>query len=177
MIERLENFLSAALEQKICDVLCSDKFPWYFNDSIVNANSHVLTAFQFTHVFFKQEKGWVSSSSPLIQAMLQEACIKLGISVDQVVRIKANLMTLSGHGPDISNIHQDCTEEGSMSLLYYVNDSDGNTIILDKPRQYIVQQIPPKRNAAIFFDSRTWHSSCPPIRNKRRVVINTILKV
>lgn len=177
MINQIENLLSEPLAVDIRNALMSDLFPWYFNDSVVNENSKVLSAFQFTHVFFKQEKGWVSSFSPLVQAMLHEAGIKLGISVDQVVRIKANLMTLSGYGPHISNIHQDCTEEGSMSLLYYVDDSDGNTIILDKEKQYIVQQVPPKRNATIFFDSRTWHSSSPPQKNKRRVVINTVLKV
>jgi hypothetical protein len=32
-------------------------------------------------------------------------------------------------------------------------------------------------NSAVWFDSKTWHKSSPPITNKQRVVINFILEV
>ena len=180
MIAQIKEFLPSNLAGEIQKVLLSDEFPWYFNNFIANQNLASATSFQFTHLFFSQEKGWSSDASPLIQAMLHVAESKMGFSITGLVRVKANLLTLSGNGPSPLDIHRDMMmapkelEGKHKSLLYYVDDFDGNTLIFDENRENLVQQITPKFNSAILFDSRTWHSSSPPMQNKRRVVINSI---
>jgi hypothetical protein len=176
MIEIHDDFLPNQLAIDVREALLSDNFPWYFGDSIV-FNYDCPTAFQFTHSFYTENSGWKSSCSPLIQSMLYVAQSKLNIPINNIIRIKANLLTLTGYPADPSNIHRDTDKENCRSLIYYVDDYDGNTLILDDKKENIIQQITPKKNSAIFFDSNTWHSSSPPMKNKRRVVINTILKV
>ena len=73
-------------------------------------------------------------------------------------------------------IHLDKPSKGYMSLLYYVNDSDGDTIFFDKNIR-MIKRVNPKKNRAILFDSNILHAGSNPIKSKKRIVINTIFKM
>ena len=72
--------------------------------------------------------------------------------------------------------HQDQPEhQDTWIFLYYVNDSDGDTIIFDgvgPPDLEIRERITPKANSGVFFSNKFWHASSNPIRTNRRVNIN-----
>ena len=71
--------------------------------------------------------------------------------------------------------HQDQPEHrDTWIFLYYVNDSDGDTIIFDgePPNVEIRQRITPKANSGVFFSNKYWHASSNPISPNRRVNIN-----
>lgn len=181
MIKQIQNVLPNRLAQDIREILLSPYFPWYFNDEISGPNQNSQTSFQFIHGIYKQDNGWTSDPDGLFHSMLYLAEDKLQFSLENIIRMKANLLTMSSHSPAQSDIHQDveiATEDndGYLSLLYYVDDSDGDTLIFDRAQENIIQRITPKFNSAILFDSTIWHSSSPPLKNKRRVVINTIMK-
>ena len=67
-------------------------------------------------------------------------------------------------------------------MLYYVNESDGNTIILKQryPFAYnkvsglttgeVLQEITPKKGRVIMFDGAQFHSSTVPTKNLRCVI-------
>jgi hypothetical protein len=67
-------------------------------------------------------------------------------------------------------------------LLYYVNDSDGDTFMFNEkytpgdeevPLDYTLnQRVTPKKNRAIVFDGLTYHNSSKPVKNTSRYVIN-----
>lgn len=176
MIEQIPDFLPPSLAAEINETLLSDTFPWFFNNEITNGNIESLNSFQFTHNFYRFDHGWNSSWSPLVQAMLHIAELKLGVNPKNAYRIKANLLTLSFPEQDESFMHQDSLEYGFKSLLYYVEDSDGDTLIADELNKKVTQKITPKKNSAVFFDSNIWHSSSRPKMQKRRVVINSIFR-
>jgi hypothetical protein len=177
MIEQLYNFLPPSLEKDLRETLQSDDFPWYFNDSIAYPNPNSITAFQFTHSFFLHGKGWESSWSAMPQALIYVAQAKLNFQLKEITRIKANLQPLAYWDSSPVNVHKDSLLPNSMSLLYYVDDSDGDTLIFDDTKENVIQRITPKRNSAIFFDSNIWHSSSPPKEHKRRIVINAVLQL
>jgi hypothetical protein len=109
---------------------------------------------------------------------LYVAELKLKEKIKGIVRIKANLNSQNSLTNPVDNIHQDIIADGNfMSLLYYVMDSDGDTLFFDDDKKTVVDRITPQENKAVWFDSKTWHCSSPPIENKRRVVINFILEV
>ena len=93
-------------------------------------------------------------------------------------RIKSNLcFNVSGYKKtNYQPIHLDKPSKGYMSLLYYVNDSDGDTIFFDKNIK-MTKRVNPKKNRAILFDSNILHSGSNPIKSKKRIVINTIFKM
>lgn len=173
----LDNFLPPSLHEIIKSELTSEFFPWYFNDSIAYENSSGNN-FQFTHTFYADQtpkSNWFGT----VQAMIFVLESKLNVKLKGILRIKANLNPQNPLLDPLENVHQDCTGNNFMTLLYYVNDSDGDTLIFDDDRKTIVDRITPQENKAIWFDSKIWHTSSPPIKNKnkRRIVINFILEV
>jgi hypothetical protein len=64
-----------------------------------------------------------------------------------------------------------------VSLLYYVKDSDGDTVLYKDDKKTELMRVQPKANRAVIFDSRTWHTGELPVKNQTRIVINCILEV
>ena len=59
--------------------------------------------------------------------------------------------------------------------LYYVNDSDGDTIFYDNSKTTEIKRVTPKKGRIAFFDGSIPHCSTSP-STQSRVVINTTFK-
>ena len=68
--------------------------------------------------------------------------------------------------------HQDTENNGDTSMIYYVNDSDGNTVFFEN--NTIVNRITPKQGDIVLFPSNLWHASCNPSKNAERIVLNVV---
>ena len=60
-------------------------------------------------------------------------------------------------------------------ILFYLNDSDGDTYFYDKEHK-IIDSVTPKGNRAVLFDGSILHSSSKPIEFAKRIVLNINLK-
>jgi hypothetical protein len=103
---------------------------------------------------------------------------KHGIEIKEILRIKANILSKTDKQNHIHPPHVDMTTP-HMVLLYYVNDSDGDTVIFDQSYHSeeiseltINRTISPKAGAAVFFDGLKYHSSSSPKNAKERIVLN-----
>jgi hypothetical protein len=119
-----------------------------------------------------------SSIHDLGSNILHTFAKKHGIEVKEILRIKANILNKTDKQNHIHPPHVDMTTP-HMVLLYYVNDSDGDTVIFDQkyddgevPRLTVNRAISPKAGAAILFDGLTYHSSSSPQYAEKRIVIN-----
>jgi len=56
-------------------------------------------------------------------------------------------------------------------LLYYITDSDGDTIFFEDDKKTEIQRVSPKKGRAVFFDGSIFHSSSVPSKT-HRIVIN-----
>ncbi len=84
--------------------------------------------------------------------------------------------------------HCDWSDTTCKTILFYLDDSDGNTIFFNEPicknfyddintRKFtIFQQNTPKRNSALVFDSNLLHAARPPIKYESRSILNIILQ-
>jgi hypothetical protein len=113
---------------------------------------------------------------PLIYALEE----KTGVIAKEVYRIRVALTTTVGkpvqHFP-----HVDLNKPHKV-LLYYVNDSDGDTFMFNEtyspededllPNLTLKERVEPKRNRAILFDGLTYHNSSSPVNNNERYIIN-----
>ena len=76
--------------------------------------------------------------------------------------------------------HTDDPDSETESIIYYVNDSDGDTVIFnEKPPAKdlsIKHKVSPKQGRLLFFDSSYYHSSTPPRNTDIRLVLNIAFK-
>ena len=70
-------------------------------------------------------------------------------------------------GPDI--VHTD-QEEPHWVCLYYVNDSDGDTILFEDDGKIEIQRVSPKKGRVLFFDGSLKHCSSRPVKNTRCII-------
>jgi hypothetical protein len=167
----IEDLLPQSYKKEMQDALLGDIFPWYFNKNITNVEK---SSPQFTHTFYRNNQ-IESSAFNLIKPMVYFIEDKTNTSFKKIERIKANLRTNTIDANYESNIHKDMEKDTYKSFVYYVNDSDGDTLFFDENNN-IIKSVTPKENSGIFFNSNINHTSQPPILNDCRVVINFIFE-
>jgi hypothetical protein len=177
----IEKLLPQELEDTVHKVLMGKTFPWNWNCENIISKTPDKDIFQMTHVFLLARKIW-SKHYNLVNMIIGVFVEKTGVKVKRVVRIKANLIPNIAHDPEsLDNlIHTDVDldREGKyVSMVYYVTDSDGDTVVFEDDKQTVRTTSPPIKGNCIWFDSKTYHRSCVPKHHKRRVVINFILEV
>ena len=103
---------------------------------------------------------------------------KANIEVKEISRIRLGLSVSTGkevqHYPHVDEY------EPHYVLLYYVNDSDGDTFMLNEmyqegvnPKDFTVKErVTPKKNRAVIFDGLRYHHSSNPVNNSLRFVVN-----
>lgn len=141
---------------------------------------------QFTHYVLLN--GQNSPALQLIKPVMYFVEKKLNWSVSDVGRIKINSMTRNGPNFTSNNYnipHVDMPGPGLLSMVYYVNDSDGDTFLFNEfqdnknniTKLSLKQRVTPKKGRAVIFDSNRFHASSNPIANPARFVINFTFKL
>jgi hypothetical protein len=110
------------------------------------------------------------------------------IDKDKLDRIKFNILikNIQYKNNNYNVPHVDGLSK--ISILYYVNDSDGDTFFFNKiqskdssyepnDKLEIIKRVAPKKNTLVVFDASIYHASSNPTTHNERVVINmTFLK-
>lgn len=73
-------------------------------------------------------------------------------------------------------------EVPSWSIVYYLNDSDGDTVIFNEmytdkttPLKLTVKErVSPKKNRAVLFEANRYHASSNPVVSQARFVLNWV---
>lgn len=170
----IENILPNRLQKEIYDLITGFYFAWFYNDtSTINNDS----LFQFTHTFYIDNQ-INSDKYNLIIPILWFFEKETNIKIKSVLRIKANLNTkyVMNEKNKIDAIHKDIEKSNYLSLIYYVNDSDGDTLIYNDNGK-IEHKITPKQNSLIYFNSNKNHAGIFPINNKKRIIINFVVEI
>lgn len=138
---------------------------------------------QMIHPIFTKNE-WVSPYYQLIKSMLYFVEDKTETHIKSIHRIKANLTIPDGTSKHHYNTpHKDHDDTNFLSMVYYVHDSDGDTVLFDKFGDYensklnIVERISPKRGRCVIFPSTQFHSSSNPINFKNRIILNFVFEV
>jgi len=146
----------------------SKSLPWWYNTSTILSNGppiesdSVFDVGQLTYAFSKE-------NYTMFQPLLNYFGDYLSIN-----RIKYNLLWRS---KEISGRHNSLHQDGSDSFLtgvYYVNDSDGDTIILENNTTH---RIKPKKGSLLLFPSNLVHASSSPSNTYERIAINMVVKI
>lgn len=195
---KIENFIPQTYQDTLERVMLSLDFPWFYNTqtSVYSGNdlstgsvfldNNTEDKPQFIHIFYENGNP-TSNYFGMVQPMIYLLEQKIGKTIsNNIFRIKANLLYQdSSYAKDMHNIiHIDTPsiDESYKSFLYYVNSSDGDTLVYnetvkDKPKCLTIKtKNTPEKGTGLFFDSDVYHCSTPPVITKTRVVINFVLK-
>jgi hypothetical protein len=184
-IQVFDNFLPEINQKSLYkEIVDNEKFPWYFSQNTsgfetplkINNNLDIsFFQYGFSHLVYTREDGPISPIYPLILPLLYQAGDVLGKI--EIIRIRIGLINSLGH-PGIIYPHVDYKEPHT-TILYYLNDSDGETIFYNE--KYSEQDIynfsvfkkyMPKMGTAVFFNGLMYHSTSRPVETPARFTIN-----
>ena len=168
----IDNKVSKTLQNKIEEYFLHDNFPWYYNNN--SLGKHVpkkyktvtkdsFNEFQLTHKFV--DEGRVNSPhTNIIMNLLNE----LDMEGTPILRCKANLKFRTNSRKKHNIFHMDHKDPHKV-MIYYVNDSDGDTFLkIGKS----IKRVSPKKGRVLCFDGKTMHAANHPRKTNKRLIIN-----
>ena len=193
-MEIFNDFLSENHVEDIENVLMSVDVPWYNMvygtvgsnnlDEYYEQDNNIIDNPQFTHLFYNDGEIRSEHYSYLVLPMIRVVeSIKRKKLLNNIIRAKANLLYKNEHYPEnaYNKPHTDNSDFETETLLYYVNNSEGDTFIFNekKPVNNVLtlnQRVSPEKGKMLFFDSSYYHSSTPPRNTDIRLVLNIAFK-
>lgn len=178
---KLEEVLNDFDYTKLADTILPGEstFPWYYYSTTAYRGTDAYEKlYQFVHTVYRDNQ--VNSHDYLyniVTRILEKVETQIGSKLE-IERAKFNLLPRQPFTDEdlIPSIHTDKDEEGYVSIIYYLEDSDGDTVIYNNHHEE-KQRYTPQANTCIIFDSNTWHRATPPTINKVRRIINIVAKV
>lgn len=161
------------LDAKTCDqiemVLFGQHFPWSYhaNTNYTDTTTHDDDVPQFNHGFMRDGQSYSNLTSiPL------EIAKQFNLTFADLYRAKANLVGWEKQA-FTQPFHTD-DDHPHFVILYYVNDSDGDTL-LQLPAGEVVN-VSPKKGRTLTFYGNLKHAPMSPVENRYRAVININVK-
>lgn len=182
-IKILENIISKDYQDRLENILLGNQFPLYLNSKNVDLDNK--TAFtdknakfslRLNHSFI-HEGQLASDHWKLIEPLTIEIVKALNLP-PKLSSCKLNINFPINHFLDTDYYppHYDTTDKGVVAI-YYVNDSDGDTLFMDSRREdgdefKIIKSVTPKKGALVHFPENVLHTNRPPKQTPARCVIN-----
>ena len=173
MIHIFDELIDSDYQKLIKETLFSNTYPWFFIEDITNSDGSKQKRSAFTHLLVK-ERNQNSEYHNLFVKMIQYCCAQIGKTNVDVLAGRSFLqlpLNLKDHMVDTAHID---SIEKHFVMLYYVCDSDGDTILYqekEKSDTYTIQKrISPKQGRVVLFDGSYYHTAEQPLNNIRCVV-------
>lgn len=137
----------------------------------------------FAHSFYEKKKRPISFSTDFLTPLLYECCSKIGVTPGTVYFAKV-FMTVAIGNTQRNLFHTDM-HTPHLVCLYYVNDSSGPTVILNKTYEdigrdevnardqsgNIAREVEPRQGRVVLFNGKYYHASSNP-ESGRRCIVN-----
>ena len=173
------------------------QFPWYYIEDVTSAyDPDSQHRPGLSHQYVKLPKGLdddedvkpkivgqvTSEYHELFVPMLKTVGVKLGMRNINVLQGRSFLQFPVNTDGTIDSPHIDIySEDDFIVALYYVVDSDGDTVIYNETEESktytIKKSVTPKQGRMVIFDGSLYHAAEQPINSNTRCVVNYNLGV
>ena len=182
----IDNIISKKEQEKLKEVLIfkssENSFNWFFTPDVSAIKNPHQSRPGFSHVFLNN--GNINSKFyNLIQPIIDKTAKKIKIKVKGVIQARSFLQLplrkeFTGDGVDTPHLDRTTPH---LVFLYYVLDSDGDTIIYNYKSKneddipYFedikeLKRIKPKQGRVVIFDGLYWHTAEQPTKDIRCII-------
>ena len=185
MIDKIyvfDDIIDKPYQNKIKSILIGETrynhqdFPWYYIDDITSAGEYEnQKRGAFSHDYVHYEEGIESNFHYLFIDLIKKSCSKLKIKNVDVLQGRSFLQLPSNiKKEDVDTPHTDMSFQHFV-MLYYVCDSDGDTIIynektISEKGLTVQKKVTPKQGRVVLFDGAYYHTAQQPNHSKRCIV-------
>lgn len=154
---------------------------WKFLNDVSGVNSQ-YPSHGFSHVFTHPEKDKKSPVYSIIKILHERTALLIPNSKVYYARSFLQLPLAKQYTKEHNGIHVDLPADiPHVACVYYVNGSDGDTIIYDQTINTVPgdsknvklvehQRVTPKRGRIVLFDGSRYHCSSQPTINYRCII-------
>ena len=183
----IDDFIDKDYQEDIKDVLLGKEewgdllFPWHYIDDVTAAFEDGNQGRPgLSHVYIELNddgsSNLISDFHDLFIPMLELACGTLEIPTAKILQGRSFMQfPLNLQSDEDDTPHIDLDEgERHIVVLYYVKDSDGDTVIYNERTEsntYTVKQkVTPKQGRVVIFDGSQYHTAQQAINSVRCIV-------
>lgn len=188
MILVLDNIIPKKYQDEIENLFFSKDFNWNIRTNLVaSSNNKNYGQPGFVHQFFCIKTNIVSEYYQYILPLLYSISEKSNVNYSHVLNVRTYVQTPSPVKWDNDYFHIDVIDPNSKQLiphfvfLYYVNDSDGDTLISSKVYENgneaiselnlpTYKTIKPKKGRVVVFDGKYYHAAGIPHEHTRCII-------
>jgi hypothetical protein len=197
MIKIIPNIINKKEQNLLNKKIQDNNFPWYYYDNVIEGRDNnykkyknITETYAWVHSLFLLPNGVNSSYFDDFKIILSEFEKKEKIKIKELLRIRIRkTFYCKGHNLKKYNFpHVDlCNFSNYKSLLYYFEDSDGDTIFFkeryNKRKKFdltnltIDKRNTPVKGNAVYFDGDIFHAGNCPVNYNTRTVLNFDFKI
>jgi len=176
MIKIIDDFIPIQWQEDIKRTLQDSSFPWYYTSDVTYHEDNTNPAMY--HLFRVENQ----NTSPFF-SYISPMTYLTDLKIRDIVQARSFLQFPLATQSKVDKLHVDLPYKHTV-LLYYVFDSDGDTIIVDKklenqtiennlyPDDFkLLERITPKQGRAVIFDGEYYHTAEQP-KSDMRCIIN-----
>lgn len=173
-----ENVLSKENHSIVLRSVETESFDWYLIKDIASNGNQLddITQYAFRHrLWWKNEKvsGWANLFEPLISICSEIVGNKIIFVPKVILNMNMNYGLQNGNLSHCDGFMDMETEVlKRYTGIYYLNDSDGDTLFYSHDGQTVIESVAPKANTMVVFKSGLMHSRQLPLVANTRLVLN-----
>ena len=180
----IDDFVSPEYQEKIKKELMGldNDFPWHYVEDVTSAGDYdsqyrAALAHQYVEIDDDDSSEIVSVYHHLFTPLLSKACQYLKMPEAEVLQgrsfLQFPLVNVDTSVVDTPHIDLDEGDE-HIVVLYYVIDSDGDTIIYNERTKSLTytekQRVTPKQGRVVIFEGGQYHTAQQPTKGTRCIV-------
>ena len=191
MIKILDNIIDIELQDKLENLLFNPQCSWHYNPYTVTSEEgqhhaeqynisnellkNVVDTQMFVHSITRGTRIDDEKTSLVCAEILQLFQTRANFPIDLVYRIQSNLQIRDGNIKEEHHnvIHIDRYDKHYV-IIYYVNDTDGDTLIFNE--NSIIKRVSPKKGRILLFEGSNLHANQLPRKSINRCVLNINIK-
>ena len=180
----IDDFVTLEYQEKIKQELLgvNNNFPWFHTEDVTDAGEltsqhRPALAHQYVNLNDDDVSEIESIFHHLFTPLLSKACQHLKMPQTEVIQgrsfLQFPLKNVDTSVVDTPHIDLDEGEE-HIVVLYYVIDSDGDTVIYNERTKSLTytekQRVTPKQGRVVIFEGGQYHTAAQPTKGTRCIV-------